>query len=108
MSSLWKTFGIAIGVAVAAGVAIAVIAYLTYDKFIQWFRDRLDFMRLDPDRLGFSKIQQHLDTGNYTVVRGVFDQETQEVLAIDQQEAKNIDLDILHNHDEDGLAVWHA
>ncbi len=95
-----------LGWIVAGGIAAAaVIALLSVDAIVEWFRGRLS----DANRnvIGIT-VLEHLHNGRYKVVQGVFNQTTQEVLEQRVIEAEQLDGELLAAHDENGVAVWTA
>ena len=98
----WQTLGV---LAIGAAAAVMIIAYLSYEKFINWFQVRLT--PGDKNRVGYSVIKS-LNSGNFTTAVGVFNPQTQEMYEQEITESQSIDPRIIEAHDSDCVASWTA
>jgi hypothetical protein len=76
---------------VVAGLAITaiVLAFLHWDRIINWFRGRESLKLADRDNIAFS-IKENLGNGNFSVVQGIFNQRTDQVLDAAKYDAKDV------------------
>lgn len=99
--SFWKFLGV---LATAAALATVVVAVLSIDSIVDWFQERIGHRSTD-DKLAVT-VLQHMEAGNYTVMQGVFDVESEEFDSQRVVEATDIDRSFVAAHNEQGLAVW--
>jgi len=86
-------------------VAAVVIKHLTIEKILSWFRGRQQLSQGDRNKVGFS-ILKELQSGNFTVVQGIYDKSSDNVLETTEIEAENVDQEVKRLHRQDGLAVY--
>jgi hypothetical protein len=61
--------------AAAAAIAATVVVFLNWNNIIDWFRSREELKQSDKDNIAFT-LQQRMEDGKYSVVQGIFDQNT--------------------------------
>lgn len=86
-----------------AGAAV-FFAVLHYDEIVDWFRPRLED-EIDEAHVGIT-ILKHLDSGNYQLVQGIFDTQSEEVVEHRTLEAEEVDQQLVSAHDANGVCVW--
>jgi len=92
--------------AIAAGLAIlAVIAILTFQAIVSWFRARTDLKLQDKDNIAFS-LQEKLKTGKYKTVHGIFNSQTEELLDYNSVESNDIDEELRDIHCGNEIVVY--
>ena len=99
--SFWNLVGSLVAGAILASIVVAV---LSIDTIVDWFRERLGH-RHASDRLAVTVLQS-LQQGDFKVVQGVLNTSTGEYESQRTVEASQIDQDFLAAHNEDGIAVW--
>jgi hypothetical protein len=70
-------------------VAAAIDAFLSWDKIVGWFANREYLTQKDRDNAKYT-IREYMKNGNYSVVQGVFNKRTNEVLDSVKYEAEDI------------------
>lgn len=83
---------IAIGKALllAAGAAAIVVAILNWGQLVEWFRSKAILVRSNPNNIAVM-YRQAQKNGKVGVVTGVFNNETEEVLAAQSYQANTLD-----------------
>jgi hypothetical protein len=81
----WQLLAILGGLALVA----IVIKFLSLDRILDWFRDSQNLKGTDRVNLAFS-VRKHLSNGNYGVVQGVFNQQTNQVLEAKKYDAEDV------------------
>lgn len=87
------------------GAAVATVFILYREQLIQWFQQRFLNRHKTPDDVTFS-IKEKLQNGNYKVVQGVFNQNTEQVQDAQVWNAESLDTELQHIHAQDELVVW--
>jgi len=65
------------------------LAFLNWDRIIDWFRSRAKLKQAHRDNIAFT-VKEDLDNGNYSVVQGIFNTGTEQVLDAVKYEAKDV------------------
>ena len=99
--SFWGFIGTMIAGAILVSIVVAV---LSIDSIIDWFREQLGH-RHSSNRLAVTVLQS-LKKGDYQVVQGIFNSKTQQYESQRVVEAGQIDQRFVAAHNEQGIAVW--
>lgn len=99
--SFWNFLGTLIAGAILASIVVAV---LSIDSIVDWFREQLGFSHTN-DRLAVT-VLQNLKQGDFKVVQGIFNTSTGEYESQRLVEASQVDQRFLAAHDSNGIAVW--
>lgn len=94
----------AIGAAIV-GVAMIHVILITLSILLDWFAVRKYVIVTDPDNIAFT-VKDHLDSGNYRVVQGIFNKKTTTVKDKRVMEAEELDEDVKKMHEKDILVVY--
>lgn len=95
-----------LGACVVGGLAVAaLVACLSLESIVDWFRERLVGTNVDAERLGVT-ILRHMRDGNFKVIQGVFHATTKELIEGRVVAACRVDPQLLAAHDENGVALW--
>jgi hypothetical protein len=92
-------------VAAAMMAGVVVIAYLTYNFIVNWFRNRSAIQEQDKDNIAFT-IKENLQSGNYTVVQGIFNRRTEELVDSQVIETKELDNKMSEIHSENKMVLY--
>lgn len=87
------------------GAAAASVYLLYRDQLVQWFQERFLHRRKDPQEVAFS-LKERLNNGEYKVVQGIFNQETEQVQDAKVWNAHELDAQLQQVHAHDELVVW--
>lgn len=87
-----------------AGVAVALIATLTFDDVISWFRESPCIIG-DEDELVFS-LNTHLENGEFEFIQGVLDERTNEVRDARKVRTRKLDARLARAHKRKPLAIY--
>lgn len=79
-----------------AFAAVVVLVYLNWDRIIGWFRGRQSLKQADRDNIAFT-VKENLSDGNYSVVQGIFNQRTNQVLDGEKYNAKDLCDELKYN-----------
>jgi hypothetical protein len=90
--------------AVATLVAITVLI-ISYQKIIEWFRNRQNLKEQDKANIAFT-LTEHLANGDYEVVHGIFNKDTSELLDGEKQRSHNIDAELAKAHEKHELVLY--
>jgi len=96
---------IAIILGAAAGLTIVVLALLSWDKIIDWFRGRQELKQSDKNNIAFT-LQEKLTNGNYKTIEGIFNKKSSEMLDGTTYESKEIDEELADVHRNDQLVIY--
>jgi hypothetical protein len=99
------TITLIVAAAMMAGAAVVVIAYLTYNFIVNWFRNRSAIQEQDKDNIAFT-IKENLQSGNYTVVQGIFNRRTEELVDSQVIETKELDNKMSEIHSENKMVLY--
>jgi len=78
--------------AVLAGIAftaIVVVVFLNWGRIVNWFRNRQSLKQADRDNIAFT-LKDSLNNGKYSVIQGIFNQRTNEVLDAEKYDAGDV------------------
>ena len=100
--SFWNFLGTLIAGAILASIVVAV---LSIDSIVDWFREQLGHGHSNHNRLAVT-VLQNLKHGDYKVVQGIFNSASGEYESQRVVEASQIDQQFLAAHNSDGIAVW--
>jgi hypothetical protein len=92
-------------VAAAMMAGVVVIAYLTYNFIVNWFRNRSAIQEQDKDNIAFT-IKENLQSGNYKVVQGIFNRRTEELVDSQVIETKELDNKMSEIHSENKIVLY--
>jgi hypothetical protein len=98
------TIGIIAALAMLA-VEVVVIAYLTYNFIVNWFRNRSPIKEQDKDNIAFT-LKENLESGNFRLVQGVFNPSTEKLVDGRVIETKELDEKMSELHSENKLVVY--
>ena len=88
--------------AVIAIVAVVEIAILT----IEWLTEKFAVMRTgDKDEIGFT-VKQALESGNFEIVQGVFNTNTETIVDVQRIKAKRLDTRLENLHTQPELVIY--
>ncbi len=101
---------ISIGVIILACKVIAVIIALliiTYQSIIDWFQEQEieELVQSDMDYIPFT-FMEHFETGNYSLVQGVFNKRTEKVVEGRKLQSKHVDNQVAALHRDKVLAIY--
>jgi hypothetical protein len=99
------TITLIVAAAMMAGAAVVVIAYLTYNFIVNWFRNRSAIQEQNKDNIAFT-IKENLQSGNYTVVQGIFNRRTEELVDSQVIETKELDNKMSEIHSENKMVLY--
>jgi hypothetical protein len=91
-------------VAVAALTAI-VVAIIKFKAIVEWFRKRQNLKQEDKDNIVFT-IKKALESGEYEVVKGIFNTQTNELLDGEKERSKEIDEELENVHKGKELVLY--
>jgi hypothetical protein len=97
----------AIGIAIAhlGAIAVIVVAVLTMDVLIEWFRDRLAQVLGNPKKLNVT-VTDALESGNVSYIQGIFDTEEEAFTEARRIKAGEVDDDVRQAHSRHPVAIW--
>ena len=98
------TIGIIAALAMLA-VEVVVIAYLTYNFIVNWFRNRSPIKEQDKDNIAFT-LKENVASGNFRLVQGVFNPSTEKLVDGRVIETKELDEKMSELHSENKLVVY--
>jgi uncharacterized membrane protein len=77
--------------AVLAGLALVaiVVLFLKWNQIVNWFRNRQSLKQADRANLAFT-LKESLENGKYSVIQGIFNQRTNEVLVAEKYDAGDV------------------
>jgi len=97
---------IILGGLAAAGITTAIIlAILNWSRIVDWFKGRKSLKQQDKDNIAFT-IKQEMANGNFEVVQGIFNEETEELLDGEKYEAEELDAELAKHHRNGPLVVY--
>jgi len=85
--------------AVLAGFAFAavvVLVFLNWNRIVNWFRNRQSLKHSDRANIAFT-LKDSLDNGKYSVIQGIFNTRTNEVLDGAKYEAEDVGDELKYN-----------
>jgi hypothetical protein len=98
------TLAILGAVAVAIGIPLLVVTTLRFLSHIrQWFRDRINLMFSGRVAIG---LKERLRNGQYSYVQGVFDVNTEKLIAAQKYQANKLDQELMQAHGREDLVVF--
>ena len=96
---------IILGLIAAAGISAVVLAIIYWDDIVEWFRSRNNIKQADKDNIAFT-IKKNLQSGNYKVVQGIFNQRTEELKDTRVMESQKLDDKLLQHHGGKELVIY--
>ena len=97
---------LAIIVAAVAGITTVVVLVMLYwDDIINWFKQREELKLSDNDHLAITVLET-LESGNYSVVQGIFNTRTKKMVDGTKYEAENIDEELAKKHRKDKVVIY--
>lgn len=84
---------------------VIILAILTFEHIINWFRDRQGLMEEDKDNIAFT-VQDALKSGQYTNVQGIFNSRTATIVASRAMKADKVDDKLAEIHKDNKVALY--
>ena len=96
-----------ISIAIAFKLIALIIALLiiTYQLILDWFQENEELVQSDMDNIAVT-VKELFETGNYTVVQGVFNTRTEKVVAGRKLQAKKVDDQVADLHRDKVLVIY--
>ena len=94
----------AVAALAAQAVTVIYITVLVLDEVLKWFADIKGKIR-NKNRLGFT-LKEHMRSGNYRVIQGVFNAGGDRVEASRTIEAKSLGQDLAEIHGDKPLVIY--
>lgn len=96
---------IALILAAVAGIVAISLTILYWDEILDWFRQRQSIKASDTSNICLT-LKQKLKSGEYKVVQGIFNTESNELLDGRVVEAKELDKQISAQHKNNDLVIY--
>lgn len=87
------------------GAAVVSVFILYQEQIVQWFQQRFRGRHKAPNEVAFS-VKEELQNGDYAVIQGIFDQNTDQVEQAQEWSAQDLDHDLQRAHAREKLVVW--
>lgn len=87
-----------------AGAMMALVC-LNWQRICNWFQARYSLLQSNPDSIGFS-IQEKMASGQYKTVYGIFDRNSNRLLASETVASDSIDQELARVHQGSSLVVY--
>ncbi|HYO71811.1 MAG TPA: hypothetical protein VEU33_37615 [Archangium sp.] len=91
--------------AAAAALAVVILAIVYFDDIVKWFRSRNDIKTADKDNIAFT-IKQKMSSGNYRVVQGIFNKETDQLVDGQVMQTNKVDDKLNEVHGNEELVIY--
>ncbi len=89
----------------ALGVAAVILTVIYWNDIVEWFRSRNDIKEADKNNIAFT-IKENLRSGNYKVVQGIFNKETEELKDVRIMESESLDDQLMKHHEGQELVIY--
>ena len=86
---------IAILIALFGGAAVIKVISLSLKEVLNWIRGRIS--SYDANHVGIT-LMEKLSSGDYKVVRGIFNQQTKKIVQQETLQAQTVDAELLQRH----------
>jgi hypothetical protein len=96
---------IALILAAAAGLTLVVVAVVYWDDIVNWFQSRNNLKVADRDNIAFT-IKDRMASGEYTVIQGIFNKRTEEILDGRKMRTKALDSQFDRAHKDQDLVIY--
>ena len=84
---------------------IIKVLKILWSMIRDWFRNLLNLKNADADNMFFT-IKRELEDGSYRVIRGLFNERTDETNEVDCLESEEIDEETLYRHRNNPVQIY--
>lgn len=84
---------------------IITVLKILWSMIRDWFREKLNLKNADADNMFFT-VKRELKDGSYRVIRGLFNERTDETMAVDGLESEDIDEETLYRHRNNPVQIY--
>lgn len=92
-------------IAAAGTITVIVVAIIHYKEIIAWFQKRNDLKVADKENIAFT-LKQKLETGDYKVIQGIFNQRTEDILEGRAMQSEKLDQEFEEAHEGKELLIY--
>jgi hypothetical protein len=91
--------------AAVVGLVAIVVPLLIWKDIVDWFRGKRKIKEADKANIAFS-LKNSLENGNYEVVQGIFNPNSEELLDGQKFQAENLDEQLVAAHKDKELVLY--
>jgi hypothetical protein len=97
--------GLGIKALIGAIVVTAIVAILSFNMIVDWFRDRTTLKEQDKQHIAFT-LQEHLSNGNVKTVQGIFNTRNKTLIDSKGYESRDVDPELAEIHRGEELVIY--